>query len=181
MDKFAEAFPLSEELGATFLAKEDFDALSADEQKAKEEEALKSVVSALDTMVEWKAHFPEAVSNAISVLARAVGYGAPADPVEEADEDNQEAHGPATKALENALGKLKALISSFSEAAGMLEEQLASKMLRAAKGEAVEFDEVVIELPTEEDKTATVPAAEFIALLKEATEEVLKEGVEDGA
>ena len=178
MDKFAEAFPLSEELLAVFMSKEDFDKLSEDEKKGQEQKAQEAVVKALDQMVEWKAHFPADVTEAVSVLARAVGYGVPVEVEVEEEVKEPENTGTATKALEAAIGKMKELISAFSEAASTLETQLASKMLRAAKGEAVQFDDLSIEITLGDDKPVIVPASEFIALMKEATAEVLTEGVE---
>lgn len=179
MDKFAEAFPLSDESNAIFLATEDFEKLSGEEQKAKEEEALKSVVGALDKMVEWKSHFPDEITQAVSILARAVGYGVA--PSEEEGDEKEEETGSTEKAIETILGKFKGLVTAISTATSKLEEELASKMLRAAKGELVQFDDLSIELELEEGEKTVISASKFIALLEIAIPEVIQEGVEDAA
>lgn len=206
MDKFAEAFPLSEELLAIFLPDEEVEKLSDEDRGKKEQEAQKALVGSLDKLVEWKSHFPEDVINAVSVLAHAVGYGdAPegeknGKPIicskcktenaigaekcskcEEVFKIEIPDEGSAAKAVEGAFGKVKALMDAFSSALGKLQEDLASKMLRAAKGEAVQFDGISIELEVEEGEKTVISATEFIAMLQEIIPEVIQEGVKDAA
>lgn len=209
MDKFAEAFPLSKELLAVFLSDEEVEKLSDEDRGKKEQEAQKALVTSLDKLVEWKSHFPEDVVNAVSVLAHAVGYGdAPegegeknkgktitcskcetenalgtekCSKCEEVFKIEIPDEGSSAKAVEGAVGKVKELMDAFSSALGKLQEDLASKMLRAAKGEAVQFDGISIELEVEEGVKTVIPAAEFIALLQEVIPEVIQEGVKDAA
>ncbi len=96
-------------------------------------------------------------------------------------EDTPPIDGMTQKAMEMVLGKVKGLMTSMNTAITKVEEDLASKMLRAAKGEDVQLDDILVELDLEDGKKTTIPAVEFIETLKQATTEVLEEGAKDAA